>query len=293
MEEYIFYGGSRVKNLKGKTFGQLRVDDFVKIENRYAIWRCTCLKCGKECDVSAKNLLSGRQETCKDCKVPKKRARKAEYLTGKDFGFLHVEYLVPDKKYEKYLCTCKCGNTTVVSRSNLLSGNVKSCGCMAKKDIQGQVFGFLTAIKPTEKSSDKGILWECKCKCGNVVYVPTRKLTNKDIRSCGCMGEVEKEQHTKITWVVNGQALRPDNTSGHRGVNRANGKWGARITFKKKEYWLGTFDKKEDAIAAREEAEKHLYSDFLEWYKQFSEERNKKGGKHLRGNGNQQTTNKE
>lgn len=70
-----------------------------------------------------------------------------------------------------------------------------------------------------------------------------------------------------MTWVINnGQKLRSDNTSGIRGVLRANGKWGARITFQKETYWLGTFDKKKDAVAARKEAEYHLYRDFLEWY---------------------------
>ena len=34
----------------------------------------------------------------------------------------------------------------------------------------------------------------------------------------------------------------------------------------KKSYWLGTFDKIEDAVSARKEAERHLYGDFLEWY---------------------------
>ena len=51
---------------------------------------------------------------------------------------------------------------------------------------------------------------------------------------------------------------RADNTSGHPGVHflTSKGKWGAEIYVNKERHWLGTFEKMEDAIRAREEAEK-------------------------------------
>lgn len=53
-------------------------------------------------------------------------------------------------------------------------------------------------------------------------------------------------------------------------------KWRAQIIFKGKNYFLGRFDKKEDAAEARKEAEKYLYKDFLKWYAETFPDRWKK-----------------
>ncbi|OPY70007.1 MAG: hypothetical protein A4E63_01743 [Syntrophorhabdus sp. PtaU1.Bin050] len=34
-----------------------------------------------------------------------------------------------------WLCRCDCGNTVVVARNNLVTGQVKSCGCLAKETL--------------------------------------------------------------------------------------------------------------------------------------------------------------
>lgn len=55
------------------------------------------------------------------------------------------------------------------------------------KDITGLRSGKLVAIKPTDKrSSNQGIIWLCQCDCGNISYVPARKIISKSIQSCGC-----------------------------------------------------------------------------------------------------------
>lgn len=55
-------------------------------------------------------------------------------LSGCVFGKLRVLNLVPsDSRGTSWLCECDCGNTTVVSRRNLVSGNTKSCGCLIKE----------------------------------------------------------------------------------------------------------------------------------------------------------------
>lgn len=278
---YIIVNGSRIKNLKEEIFGFLKVNEFMRIENRYAIWECKCLKCGNTCEVNSKDLIGGRRTTCKNCGEPrnsgrrkgKKRERRS--LVGRDFAWLHVEELVnEDSKKQIYLCRCRCGNLKEVSETNLISGNTKSCGCMPRTNIKDKRFGMLVAIEPTNQKTSKGIIWKCKCDCGNIAYISVEKLNAGDVRSCGCMREVEKSEHTKLTWVLNkGQKLRANNTSGIRGVKRANGKWGASITFKGKTYWLGTFSEKEDAIYARKTAEEHFYSDFLIWFEEYKEQR--------------------
>lgn len=43
------------------------------------------------------------------------------------YGRLTVTGLLPKGRAA---CLCACGNTVEVSRSNLTSGNTKSCGCL-------------------------------------------------------------------------------------------------------------------------------------------------------------------
>lgn len=54
---------------------------------------------------------------------------------------------------------------------------------------------------------------------------------------------------------------RSNNTSGYPGVAKAKQKWRASISYQKERYVLGYFQKKEDAIAARMNAEKRLNED--------------------------------
>ena len=66
-------------------------------------------------------------------------------------------------------------------------------------------------------------------------------------------------------WVVNdtpsSAAIRNDNTSGHTGVVRRRNKWESKICFNGRRYFLGSFDNKEDAVAARKRAEADLHAD--------------------------------
>ncbi len=61
--------------------------------------------------------------------------------------------------------------------------------------------------------------------------------------------------------------LLRSNTSGYTGVYRNNklGTWTAQITFMRKTYYLGTYEKLEDAVKARQRGEE-MHDDFLDWY---------------------------
>ena len=54
------------------------------------------------------------------------------------------------------------------------------------KDISGQRFGKLVAIKPTAERIDSKVVWECKCDCGNTVFVHSGNLNRGKTTSCGC-----------------------------------------------------------------------------------------------------------
>lgn len=67
----------------------------------------------------------------------------------------------------------------------------------AYKDIAGQRFGRLVAIKHVKDSPEhKGGGWICKCDCGNTCFSRTSNLTHGNMISCGCYNK-EKSKENK------------------------------------------------------------------------------------------------
>ena len=63
------------------------------------------------------------------------------------------------------------------------------------KDITGQKFGKLTAIKMVGYTKAHNTLWLCKCDCGNENIVNSSYLRNGQVKSCGCLiGETNKKR---------------------------------------------------------------------------------------------------
>lgn len=100
-------------------------------------------------------------------------------------------------------------------------------------------------------------LWRCKCDCGKETVVGQTNLQSGKTKSCGCLQEKQLLENLKLcegTSVTileaNRGRLLPTNTSGVTGVyrNRRTGRWCAQITFKRKTYYLGAYEKKDDAI---------------------------------------------
>lgn len=87
---------------------------------------------------------------------------------------------------------------------------------MPKKiDRVGQKFHMLTVIRRMPKV-DKITRWECRCDCGNIVYVTDTHLTRKNhcVKSCGCLRP--KKHHmsnTKLYRIYSGMKNRCNNPS--------------------------------------------------------------------------------
>jgi hypothetical protein len=87
-----------------------------------------------------------------------------------------------------YECLCDCGNTQIKSAStirNALRTNANmSCGCSKIKDITGQKFGKLTAIKFVTTNKHGGAIWECECECGNKKVASADHLKQGNVTRC-------------------------------------------------------------------------------------------------------------
>ena len=64
------------------------------------------------------------------------------------------------------------------------------------RDISGNKFGRLTAIKPSGRTKAGAVIWECLCDCGTKKEVVSGSLINGDTKSCGCYGK-EHPSHLK------------------------------------------------------------------------------------------------
>lgn len=55
------------------------------------------------------------------------------------------------------------------------------------KDITGQKFGKLTALKRVNNDKQNCVCYLCKCDCGKEVIVRSNSLKNGNTQSCGCL----------------------------------------------------------------------------------------------------------
>ena len=75
------------------------------------------------------------------------------------------------------------------------------------QDLTGERYGRLLVISKTDKRRNKGVVWECKCDCGNTCERTTGELNAGRRLSCGCirtgaMGawHGKKRERLYITW---------------------------------------------------------------------------------------------
>lgn len=175
--------------------------DGVSSGNRVQV-KCDC---GTIKTVSASEWIRGRHTRCgRDCEPNPLKP-------GQRFGKLTVIERAPQKEGCKanifYKCKCDCGNETVVSKSNLTTNNVKSCGCGKIKNKQPEVgmkFGKLTITKKLGYNKEKKRSeFLADCDCGTKDYVVTHdSLMHSDVPSCGCnnrFGTIRfKKEHPEL-----------------------------------------------------------------------------------------------
>ena len=187
---------SYIESLEGQRFGHWTVsqkDTTKKGEGAFYICECDC---GTVKSVSGYSLKKGFSKSCGCGKSDPK-----DDLTGRRFGILTVIGIDRSKigRGIYWKCKCDCGNIKSYRRGTLVSGMVKSCGCLSRKmsserafiDISGQRFGRLVAISVDHKECDNAgntdYYWRCCCDCGNEIVVQGTVLRRGDTQSCGCL----------------------------------------------------------------------------------------------------------
>lgn len=194
--------------------------------------------------------------------------------------------IISSKGEKKRLCKCSCGADYVVQGSLLITGRRTRCSSKAHQknyaytDITGQRFERLVALYPSRRYDKSGsVIWHCRCDCENEVDVSYNSLMYANQKSCGCQKkEHDRKLQTFLTHVagtsidmLKSKKVPTDNTTGYRGVYLIRGKYVAKIVFQKKQYFLGAYEKIEDAAKARKEAEKVLFDGVAGHYRKWKE----------------------
>jgi len=179
--------------LAGQRFGKLtaiRCTD--ETDKKGYIWECLC-DCGKTVFLPTTKFKSAKGVRSCGC------LRKEFYesikvdITGKTFYRLTAIKSTEERdklKNALWLFKCACGNEFKASGSEVMRGQIRSCGCVPKSpllQLEGQRFGRLTVIRKTgEKNNKRQFLWECDCDCGGKTVVAGITLKTGGIKSCGC-----------------------------------------------------------------------------------------------------------
>lgn len=215
-------------------------------------------------------------------------AKSRIYVVGNTVNGFYIKDVMKKDERIYVQTTCPICGKEFWARSDNLKRS-KSCGCLEKENrfkyenLKNKKFSRLTVLEKTDRRDNHGgsIIWKCKCDCGNICEVPAYLLKKGAVKSCGCIqkewqskhgreiGEKTKEVCIEGTNVRNlTSKIAKNNTSGVKGVswNKTRKRWVAQIGFKGKNYTLGRYKNKEDAIIARKKAEENLFGSFLEWY---------------------------
>ena len=216
-----------------------------------------CAYCGKEFQ-TCKNDQRYCGHSCASFVTSPQRGHKC--MRTRVCEYCEKEYMLEYKPNQRF-CSKKC--STLATREKRAR----------PKDITGLKFGKLTAVESIGKDARGRYYWLCKCDCGNETKARLSALMIGDKKSCGCLAQEKRPrcdnpilyEGTNIAQITQDK-LRSNNTSGVTGVSQSKGKWIAHIGLRGKIICLGTYEKKEDAIKARREAEEKYFQPIIDEY---------------------------
>ena len=225
-----------------------------------------------------------------------------EDLTGKVFGRLTVikqaeDYVSPKGVHlAMWSCRCQCGEEKDILQTNLIQGHIVSCGCYHKEQTiksskkhndyvirdRYVIFytinnePFLVDIEDFGRVS-KHYWYKVRNYFRSVIKGKTVSL-HRYIINCPDDKVVDHKGGTQTTFDNRKSNLRivtqmqntmnsckpKNNTSGFTGVSwsKAAQKWTATIRACGRNHWLGVFTNKDDAIAARKDAEEKYFGEY-------------------------------
>lgn len=238
----IRFNRGRAKDIRNLTFGYLTPIE--PTENRHrkdVVWRCKC-KCGNHVELPATRLLMGNTLSC--------GCMKAENIISacKNIAGTHLAVSLKDDERKP---DTRSGYTGVAPKRDKWYAHITYRG---RRYHLGTYSNIDDAIKARARAK------ELVMEDARQLLADFELLDHKPERETIPKVEITALQDTKekTSFLT---VARSNNTSGYPGVKKGRKSWIAYISYAKKRYVLGYFSEKEDAIAARKDAEKKIMED--------------------------------
>jgi len=193
----------------GKKFGKLIVISFSHKDKKQDVLNCLC-DCGKGKQIRKDKLISGGTKSCGCLRLEMARNKEANII-NKHFNKLKVTSISHRARGAVYLtCECDCGNTAIIRKDRVTTGETKSCGCLVstvtieryekkRNALVGMKIGKLLVLNGDGLDTYNRYCYRCKCDCGKIVSVAGTYLRTNKVESCGCMFRREEgfKRYTK------------------------------------------------------------------------------------------------
>lgn len=154
----------RSKDMLGLRFGKLLVVEEVGSIDSKTAWRCLC-DCGNLKIVKGKYLRQGKVKSCGLCYMG---SHSCVDISGNIYGKLTALYLwnIDEKGKHRWLFLCDCGKVCIKTKTDVVSGHTKSCGCYRDNleyilygENHPQWKGGITELKQAVRSTPQYISW--------------------------------------------------------------------------------------------------------------------------------------
>ena len=242
----IRFNRGKGKDISGMEFGYLTaIEPTDKRHRKDVVWLCRC-RCGTMLEMPATRLILNNTLSC-GC-IQKEKIKRA----NKYFGGTSLEKSLKDP----------------VTSTRSMSGYV---GVTRKRDKWQAYITYKRehiSLGVYEKLEDAV---KARARGKEAVMADATELLkiyeaiHENDEALPSKSTLPKNDLPYEPRVINDQpttaAKRVDNKSGYTGVSFRKNKWEARICYNKLRYFLGHFDTQDEAIKARQDAEKLLQAD--------------------------------
>lgn len=239
----IRFNRGKGKDISGMEFGYLTaIEPTDKRHRKDVVWLCRC-RCGTMLEMPATRLILNNTLSC-GC-IQKEKIKRA----NKYFGGTSLEKSLKDP----------------VTSTRSMSGYV---GVTRKRDKwqayitykrQHISLGVYEKLEDAVKARARG---KEAVMADATELLKIYEAIHENDEALPSKSTVPKNDVPYEPRVINNQpttaAKRLDNKSGYTGVSFRKNKWEARICYNKLRYFLGRFDTQDEAIKARQDAEKLL-----------------------------------
>ena len=239
----IRFNRGKGKDISGMEFGYLTaIEPTDKRHRKDVVWLCRC-RCGTMLEMPATRLILNNTLSC-GC-IQKEKIKRA----NKYFGGTSLEKSLKDP----------------VTSTRSMSGYV---GVTRKRDKwqayitykrQHISLGVYEKLEDAVKARARG---KEAVMADATELLKIYEAIHENDEALPSKSTLPKNDLPYEPRVVNNQpttaAKRLDNKSGYTGVSFRKNKWEARICYNKLRYFLGRFDTQDEAIKARQDAEKLL-----------------------------------